>query len=455
MKNNSVESVDFLFEYEVRNRELDSICLIGAYLESKGYTIGFVNSWDSLFNNPPMYDAKVMVISACYNDGTYDYFCSHAYKFDKVVNMQWEQVLCNSVVYSKEPSSWDYSGDALNTRHICWGINEKEYLVNRFQFDPDRLEICGYIPLDFYRKEFRNTTPDRKSLFEKYGLDSKKKTILFVSSFTWIGLPKSEEAIGDEEQKNKERQLHIDSQAEILDWFIRYLKENEDVQIIYRPHPAEAKNEKLRELSNVIDNFYVIPDEGIRNWIINCDILCNWQSTSMIEMFVSEKPVYLLRPVKIPFDLEMPIFDEKRIEPIESYEGFNRALLGNNQKTFPIPEVDVLQFYDINDEPVYKRIGDYLIKTLKDDKYHSRKVNKTIFDIDSEYRRVRRNIGAKIMTIVNLVFSNGEKITMNNLNEKIAHNNYFIAKMKQNGVSGKELHDKIKLYKSIIEKSDY
>ena len=34
-----MRDVDFLFVYEVKNREMDSICLVGAYLEEKGYKL--------------------------------------------------------------------------------------------------------------------------------------------------------------------------------------------------------------------------------------------------------------------------------------------------------------------------------------------------------------------------------------------------------------------------------
>ena len=57
---------DILFTYEVRNRELDSICLLGAYLEKKGYRVGYINTWDSMYHWTPEYRAKVIVVPACY-----------------------------------------------------------------------------------------------------------------------------------------------------------------------------------------------------------------------------------------------------------------------------------------------------------------------------------------------------------------------------------------------------
>ena len=82
-----VQDVDFLFIYEVRNREIDSICLLGAWLEEQGYTVAYINSWDTMYHWNPEYRAKVAVISACYSDGTYAFFTGHALHFDKVVNL--------------------------------------------------------------------------------------------------------------------------------------------------------------------------------------------------------------------------------------------------------------------------------------------------------------------------------------------------------------------------------
>ena len=45
-----MREVDFLFVYEVRNREMDAVCLVGAYLEEKGYRVGYINTWDRLYH---------------------------------------------------------------------------------------------------------------------------------------------------------------------------------------------------------------------------------------------------------------------------------------------------------------------------------------------------------------------------------------------------------------------
>lgn len=455
-----MKNVDFLFEYEVRNRELDSICLLGAYLETKGYRVGYVNSWDNLYHFQRSYRTKVIVISAAYNNETYNFFTSHADSFQKVVNMQWEQVLVNRIVYSEDPSSWDYSGTALSTRHVCWGEENRKYLNSRYSIPESYLRVCGYIPLDFYRKEFLEIAPKREELFEKYNLDPQRRTILFVSSFSGIGLPKSEEAIGNDYKKKLEKQIQTDSQRKIINWFDAFLETHSDYQIVYRPHPSEADNSILLKKTQTVRGFHVIAQESIRNWIQCCDILCNWQSTSMIEMFISGKKTLLLRPISIPFENEMPIFIKGKYISITNYDDFESAILDNRKNyPFPIEKDDLLRFYDIDNKPTYQRIGEYLIESLNDNNYNSPNRNKKSSFLRKVYRHTKMKIFTAAASVAYKIFcrnetsENGTKMISSlkaRINEQYVHYNYFKQKMKLNRVSQKELRKKIECYKKII-----
>ena len=453
MRGSAVKEVDFLFEYEGKNREFDSICLIGAYLESRGYTVGYVNTWNTLFHTPPEYQARVMMLSACHDDASYDYFCGHAHSYDKVVDMQWEQVRSNNVELHDEYTGWGYSGVALQTRHICWGEREKQSLIARYGFQPEFLGICGYTPLDFYRPEFQTLSENKQILFRRYRLDPLKKTLLFVSSFAEIGLPKSEQAVGnfgDEEEKNTERTISIESQEIILSWFIRLLQEYPEFQIIYRPHPAEADNPLLQKYAKEVSNFFVLTQESIRNWIINCDILYNWQSTSMVEMYTSGKSVYLLRPVRVPPILDISIFEEGKYHSVSSYEQFRASALSDGMNEFPIPVQDLLSYYDIQEKPTCQRVGDYLIETLQDDSYHSPPVSRTVFSVRSRLGRIRRKW--KAIWVSSLYHNKTMPAALKKrLEEDDRHFAYYRQKIRQNNIPEKEIRLQLKEYRHLIE----
>ena len=433
-----IRDVDFLFVYEVRNRELDSICLLGAYLEKKGYRVGYINTWDSIYHWAPEYRAKVTVVPACYMNETYSFFTGQqALKFDKVVDLQWEQVLINMVTHSKVQTGWDFRGEAKEIRHVCWGENNREYLRERFGFTEDKMRVCGYLPLDFYREEFREATLKREELFARYGLDPGKKTVLFISSFSDAGKPETEVALIEGDQQDVADHIHLQaaSQEKILDWFIRLAREERELQIIYRPHPAEADKPELFAGAKDVANLHVIGGESIRNWIMNCDILCNWQSTSMIELYAAGKKTIILRPEEIPFKLRMPIFEEGHYRAAYSYEEL-LAEIRNEEAEFPVEKDILLKFYSITEQPAYERLGQFLIDTLNDPDYHSRDIGG---HLTWKGRILNRAKNQAALARVKL----GGK--MND------HDTYFVQKMRQNRATPRELRERLDAYKRMMK----
>ncbi len=450
-----VQDVDFLFIYEVRSREIDSICLLGAWLETQGYKVGYINTWDSMYHWHTEYRTKVAVLSACYTTGGYNYFTAHAVSFEKVVNLQWEQVLMNCVAYSKIPTIWDFCGKSLEVRHVCWGKDNQDRLQEKYGIGHDKTRVCGYLPLDFYRKELRGATMEKEKLFAKYGLDPDKKTLLFISSFADAGKPKSEIDMqdGDAQEKEERRIFQVESQGMVVDWFRRLAREDGNIQIIYRPHPAEANNPGILQTAREISNFHVITGESIRNWILNCDVMCNWQSTSMIELYASGKKTLILRPQEIPFRFAMPILEEGHYKAVTSYEELIAGIREENPE-FPVEKDMLLRFYSMTDQPVYERVGQYLIDTLKDPDYRCPELEQR----DSPKGRVLHRFQLKAATAKarilyrinrqNLSGPRGKKIQ-----EDYAHYSYYIQKTQQNRISPRELRGKIDAYKAMIRKT--
>ena len=451
-----IKDVDFLFIYEHRNREMDSICLLGAYLESKGYRVGYVNTWDSMFHVHPEYRTKVILVPACYRSGPYAFFTGFAMSFEKVVNLQWEQVIMNGVVYSEDKTDWDYNGEALVTRHVCWGENDRDYLHDRFGMDYSMMRVCGYLPLDFYREELRGATSERDELFSRYGLDPNRKTLLFISSFAEAGKPLAEAAVvdGDEEESRENIRMQEKSQEILLDWFRQLLRDEEGLQIIYRPHPAEAKNPEFLKRAREIRDFHVIQQESIRNWIMNCDILCNWQSTAMIELYAAKKKSLILRPIPIPFKRAMPIFDEGHFRAVTCYEELLKEVR-EEHPVFPVEEERLLQFYSVEEQPAYERVGTYLIDTLNDPEYHSRDIGG---HVTPKGRIIHRALAWKNVMKARAAHSarklsgNGEQRP--DADENYIQNSYYYQMMRQNRISRRELRRQIDLYKSLITKKD-
>lgn len=376
-----MKKVDFLFIYEVRNRELENVALLASEIKRRGYSVAFLNSWASLDLKYPSYDAEVLVLSACYNTGTYQFFTGHAARFKKVVNLQWEQVIKNGYAFADGITSWHFSGDGLVSRHVCWGENTKKRLSQRFSIADEFLKVCGCISLDFYRPEFKDFIIPKEKLFSDYGLDPKKTTALFISSFGLVGMPENLTGIPFGDLKDVDLRTAGESEKAMLEWFKTALAQHPDIQFVYRFHPIEIDKPVLAQMQKDFKNFHCISNEAIKHWIVAADKVYNWLSSAAIEVYCAQKQAFILRPTTIPWECEIPIFDG--CEKIETYEAFSQSLsVPVDAVSQPLDSENVNQYYLIDSVPAYSKICDWLCDTYKSTTYksHQYNLNNTAFD---------------------------------------------------------------------------
>lgn len=369
-------TVDFVFVYEVKQRELDSILLVAAELENRGYSVAFINTWYALEHYIPRYHAKVVVVSACYNDATYEFFTGHVEKFDKVVNLQWEQVRHN--YFLNDPNinnNWSFSGIACETRHVCWGNQSARRLQQKFNVREDCLFLGGYIPLDYYRRQFRPSKYNRAKLFQEYGLRPNVKTVLFISSFTFSTLPANQLRFFDENLSDRLQQFFSEQHAAICAWIDQLLTVCPNIQFIYRPHPAECNCALVEALVKKHTGFFMISNESIRYWCLSVDKIYNWNSTSMIEAYASGTESHLLHPLPLEPDFAYPLFDNCTC--IDTFEEFVSSVTapplryGKKGYRFPLSKKMMVDYYSIDETPSYLRVSNYLYDTFNDKTYRS------------------------------------------------------------------------------------
>jgi len=365
-----MEKVDFLFIYEVKARELENLCLLKYELERRGYTVAFINTWYYLTKRPPNYKAKVVVTFALYDN--YKFISSYIKKFNKVINMQWEQI--GSLV--NEKSHFLIKGNARNAVHICWSNKTKDRLIQRCGIDEKKLMVTGHISLDFLRKDFLIYYKTKEEIFNKYNIPLNKKVCLFISSFSLVELPDEILKSHPDLEYDLERFISFskDSKKEIIKWITLILSKDKDIVFIYRAHPAEAEDKNLMELTYKYSNFFVINDLSVKQWIVICDIVYTWYSTSIAEIYISGKKCHILRPLPITKDRELVIY-EKAIF-VKDFSSF-KSTLEENKSTFPVKEEVISQYYfrDKN-EPTYKRICNSFIDVYKDDYFLLPKLSK-------------------------------------------------------------------------------
>ena len=149
--------LDFLIFYEVKNREFESIVLLGDELRKRGYSVDYFSffEYDNVEKRKKFFNkVKIAVVPSLYND--YE-LLSAIYavtgKVKNIVNLRWEQVFqiwrdqkFDSYVYPKEHAKLAY--------HFCWGA----HAFNRLResgISEKNLFVTGPLQMDVLRPEFR------------------------------------------------------------------------------------------------------------------------------------------------------------------------------------------------------------------------------------------------------------------------------------------------------------
>ena len=168
--------LDFLLVYEHKAREFDSVCLLKAELECRGYTVDIVNirDWSKQLNYKGKNKPKVIIVPAMYSDRSlYNQVYRFTGKINKIVNLQWEQVFVQNddMLKFKAPK-----GLARDVLHLCWGENSCRWLNS---VGTSKAVVTGPIHMDFVRKELAGLYMNRQEINDNYALGNKKTGIVY------------------------------------------------------------------------------------------------------------------------------------------------------------------------------------------------------------------------------------------------------------------------------------
>lgn len=361
---------DFLFVYEIKNRELESICLLKYELERRGYTVKIVETWQYNFLPFRPINAKVCVTFALYDNGQIAYMNRFTYRLEKLVNLQWEQIFTNAEEYDLMITH-AVKDEAKHGVHLCWGEKTVERLINLYKVPAKNVRLTGHIANDFYHPALRGYFLPPDKLLEMHGIKKDLKIVLFISSFAYIGMPDS--MLDNPLYRDcgfdpfELRDLSEKTQAKLLEWFERFLKNHNDFVVVYRPHPAEIGNAKLFEMQSEVPGFYVISDCSVKQWILVADKISTWISTSIAEVYAASKGCSVLRPYPIPFSADIPLYNNARF--ITDYESFAGSVISNTED-WSVPKLDIRKFYHVDDtNPSYILACDVLEEVIQSDGY--------------------------------------------------------------------------------------
>lgn len=440
--------VDFLITYEHKVRELENICLLKAELELRGYVVDIMHTQELnrikyLLAKKP----KVILTHALYDNKDYYYHVNAIVGNTlKVVNLQWEQVL------SKEAYKKGFHNPkqkAALATHICWGNETFERLKSN---GAKNSVITGPIQMDFLKSKFENYYYKKEEIIKMYNI-REKHIMLYISSFTLANVSEAYKAnLKKRTNYNIDElsKIMINTKIETLRWIEEILKKGMQNTIIYRPHPNESYDKDLERLENEYENFRVIKDLSVKQWIKVADKIFTWMSTSVAEVYFANKSCYVLRPQEHNENLDAVIYKDAKI--IDTYNKFEEALTSEQTDKFPIKESEILKYYQKdNSKYSYEKICDLLEEVLTTDNY----------DLPGSEVRYRIRMEAIITPIIKSIIIRFKIIGQTPIirkNKKISNwLNFFWearAKQEEDMTSDEEINEITQKIKMILEKEN-
>ena len=352
-----VQEIDFLIIYEHKVRELENMCLIKYELERRGYKvlIKHIEDEEALEAVKPIYHAKVVMTMACYQNASLEWHTKDFVSFDKVIDMQWE-----NIVYPKDEKAGvfkNYTGIGREVVRVSWGEANRRRLLEAAHMEPRNIKLVGHVGMDFLRDELKGYYRSKEDLFAEYGLPMDKKVLLFASPFYADNL--TEEYIADMCRRHGDDwrdyyDFMMRSERAILEWMEKLCKSRDDILLIYRPHPGHI-GRHMAEVAGRCDNFKVISELSVKQWIIASDMIYTGNSSTIVEAFFAGRMCHLLFPYEVTEGYEHHLISKGR--KITTYEEFEKTLDEENPE-FPIERDIINDIYLIDEEPSYIKFAD-------------------------------------------------------------------------------------------------
>lgn len=361
--------MDVCIFYEHAQRELTNAFLLKFELERRGYEVDILKSRQARI--PYFRKPKLVITPWLYNDHESIEPVKVCFfrGFDKILNLQSEQVLSKMILNRGFHCP---SGLAQNATHVCWSEKIKRRLMS-VGVPEDNCLVVGDIKLDFTKYPFNTFFKSKKDLADEFDIPYNHQWNLFISSFAYANLENRDiEFYIDVMGKHNFEELHdvqLKSQKEIVSWIEKFVLEHKEIEFIYRPHPSEFDNKYLKELDEKYSNFHYISIYSIQDWIINCDFINSWFSTSLIDVYMLEKNCNILRPYELNELFDVPyMINAFHIKDFVSFEKNN---LVHNTK-FPVSDEKLREFYLLDDNFVYKKIVDHIEWMINSDECKSK-----------------------------------------------------------------------------------
>lgn len=408
--------MDIHIIYEHVEREIYNAFLLKFELEKRGYDVLISRTQEPRlpsFNAP-----KLIIVPWLFAEhNLVDLRVGYLKRFKKILNLQYEQVMSQMWLDVGYHVSHD---KARNACQLCWG-NKRKKILEKEGIPENKLVVIGDIRQDFSKPPFKDFFKTKKQLSDEFDIPYEHEWCLFISSFSFATPTETtrqylNETIGIENSR-KWNEISIESQKLILDWIEQFVSENPNQEFIYRPHPSEVKEtdySHLHELNEKYPNFHFIFKYSVQDWILSCDYINSWISTSIVECYVLKKVCNILRPVKVDEYFDIPFYINA--DHICDYESFKKRNLSKENDKFPIAHSEMKEYYDDigEEEFVYKKICDYIEILINDDSFNEDYYNHGPL-IDNLKFFIGKLFDGRVFAIIRNVFDNKKNNEVTNV----------------------------------------
>lgn len=365
-----MKELDFLFVYEHKVRELENLCLMKYELDKRGYRteIRYIENAENELAVKPFIYAKVVLVMACYDNMALSWQIKNYVKFDKIIDMQWE-----NIVYPKdeerEGAFKNYKEIGKAVPHVSWGGQNVRRLLDAAHLDKKMVKLTGHVGMDFLREPLCRYYLSREELFSKYDIPIKSKIIFFASPYYGDSLPQDYiqemcKRFGD--NWTDYYRFMCDSQKIVLSWLEKICVENPDIFVVFRPHPGHPSI-MAGNMAKRYENFRLISGESVKQWIVVCDKVYTGNSSVVVEAFFARKMCQLLFPLPVTEGFELKLIADSK--KLTDYDAFYASVMAEKEE-FPTPQSSIEEIYLVDwDTPSYIKFADMAEEVLKDDSY--------------------------------------------------------------------------------------
>lgn len=353
-----MKEIDVLIFVEHLNRELESAKLLKERILENNMTVEIKSTFHDMYDCMVNYKPKVIFVPWCYDNKDYHYFTRFELCKEHqpvIINLHHEQII------NEQNKGFTLPSDkAKDVFHLSWG-NDFTKKLKEIGCECNTIFQFGNPRFDFYKPELIKQSINKSQLSKEFKLNSDKKWILFIENFFLKDA--DEEYMERLQQKGVERkELEINKEkASIvyntsLKWIEKFLVENKNIEFIYRLHPASLIKgyDEIIQIEKKFINFHVINKYPIRNWLINCDIVNQWNSTSVVEAVILKKAINVISPENCDLS-SIPFM--KDLNLTKNYEEFLEFNTNEDYLNCEMILEQAKEFYDLDEELTADRLA--------------------------------------------------------------------------------------------------